>query len=430
MPRRNDLIRPRRRGEQGLSLIEVVAALGVLAIVMLPLANVFYWGATNAAFDRENGDAVAIANGFLAKANGITYANLGFYESQWGTPPLTIPTYNGQTAVDLGASPPAGVTPQVATSSTPQQVGSVVFSENTYVVWVDGSGGNAKAYKQVYAVVSWKENGHGVSITQSILVYPGGLGKYTGPMNNAPGGTSTTPDNVAGLAAAVPAQVNGGDTQANLTWNAPVNTPGFFAAVWAPDPGGQGHLAAPNTSGSSGAWSPTGSTSSGSISGTSTSFTVTGLTPATTYWFEIVAFSSDGTQWSISQTWVTATTYSSPPQPCTLNSLTVSQTGQSSGQAQVAKSNGDLMNAITMTVAYSGTCTSGADTVTVAGTSGGADPGSPYTLAWGASQYTYSLCPFVGFSTGTHTYTVSHNGTATNLTAQVSFSKKNSAPSC
>jgi hypothetical protein len=424
------VIRARRLDDDGLTLIEIVAALGVLAIVMLPFANLFYWGATNGAYDRENGDAVAIANGFLAKANGITYSNLGFYENQWGTPPLTIPPYNGQTAVDLGASPPAGVTAQVPTTSTPQQVGSVVFTENTYVVWVDGSGGKTKAYKQVYAVVSWNEGGHTVSMKQSILVYPGGLGKYTGPMNNAPGGASTTPDNVAGLAATVPAQNNGGDTQVNLSWTAPLNTPGFFSAVWAPDPGGQTHLATPNTAGSSGAWSPTGSTSSGSIAGTATTCTVTGLTPSTSYWFEIVAFSPDGTSWAISQNWVNATTFSSPPQPCTLNTLTVSQAGQSSGSAQVAKSNGHLMQAISMTVTYSGTCTSGADAVTVAATSSGADPGSPYTLTWGAGQYTYSLCPSVGFNTGTHTYTVSHNGTATSLTAQVSFSKKNSSPSC
>ena len=82
--------RKRGRGDEGLSLLEVMVALSVLSIVLLPLASVFYWGSTNAGFNRENGDAIAIANGFLAKANGITYANLGFYESQFGTPPLTI----------------------------------------------------------------------------------------------------------------------------------------------------------------------------------------------------------------------------------------------------------------------------------------------------------------------------------------------------
>jgi hypothetical protein len=247
---------------------------------------------------------------------------------------------------------------------------------------------------------------------------------------NSPSGSSTTPPNVGGLAASVPAQANGGDKQVNLSWTAPTTTPGFFAAVWAPDPAGQSHLATPNTGGTSNAWAPSGSTTSGSIAGTATTFTVTGLTPSTAYWFEIVAFSSDGTQWAISQTWVTGTTYASPPAPCTLNTLTVSQPGQASGQAQVAKSNGHLMQTISMTVTYSGTCTSGADTVTVAATSSGADPGSPYSLSWATSQYTYSLCPNTGFSTGTHTYTVSHNGSATSLTAQVSFSKTNSTPSC
>jgi hypothetical protein len=420
-----------RHDEKGQGVLEVVVALGVLSVVLIPLASVFYWGATNAAFNREHGDAIAIANGFLGKANAITYANLGFYESQFGTPPLTIAGYNGQPAVDLGTSPTAGVSEQVPVTSTPQQVGAVVFSERTYVVWVDGSGANSYAYKQVYSVVSWFEGGNKVQVTQSILVYPGGLGKYTGPQNNTPSGTASTPDNVAGLTATVPSDANGGETQVNLAWTAPQDPTGFYAAVWAPDPGGQLHLATPNTGGTSGAWAPTGSSTGGSIVGTATSFTVTGLAPSTTYWFEIVAFSSDGVQWAISQTWVTATTLTPPPQPCTLNTLAVSQSGQSSGQATVAQSNGHLIQPITMTVTYSGTCTSGADGVTVAATSTGADPGSPYTLSWGATQYSYSLCPATGFTTGTHTYTVSHNGTATSLTAQVSFAQdKKTAPAC
>jgi hypothetical protein len=101
----------------------------------------------------------------------------------------------------------------------------------------------------------------------------------------------------------------------------------------------------------------------------------------------------------------------------------VSQSGQSSGQATVTKTDSHLTAPITMDVTYSGTCTSSADNVTVAGVSSGADPHSPYTLVWGSTQYTYSLCPASGFITGTHTYAVSLNGTTTNLTTQVSFSQ-------
>jgi len=88
-------------------LIEVLAGLALLAVATLPLAAVFYTGMTSAAENREFGDAIAIAiaNGQLAKATATTYASLGFYENQFGTPPLTIPAYNGQPAVDLGASP-------------------------------------------------------------------------------------------------------------------------------------------------------------------------------------------------------------------------------------------------------------------------------------------------------------------------------------
>jgi type II secretory pathway pseudopilin PulG len=486
----------RQSPDAGYTLIEVVVSLGLLAITLLPLASVFYGAESANSANREYGDAIAIATGQLAQAGGVTYANLGFFVSQ--SPPSS---YNGQPTVILGSAPPAGESPQIPLTSTPQQVGAIVYTANNYVVWVAGSGGDSCAYKEVYAVVSWSERGHTVQVSQSTLVYPGGLGKYTGSQcvnfvvsttlgstlasvasGGFPGvvagmavsganivagttvvsvsgnnlvlsqaatgtgtqtltfgagssGTDVTPDNVSGLAVAVPADP-AGETQLDLSWTSPLNTPGYFVAEWAPDPGGQGHLAFPDTTGSSSAWAPAGSSTSGTILATATTFTVTGLAPSTAYWFEIVAFSSGGNQWAISQTWVTATTLTPPPQPCTLNTLTVSQAGQSSGQATVAKSNGDLMQPITMTVTYSGTCTAGSDVVTVAATSSGADPGSPYTLSWGSNQYTYNLptglCPIgTGFITGTHTYTVSHNGSVTSLTAQVSFSQdKKGTPAC
>ncbi|HUY21345.1 MAG TPA: fibronectin type III domain-containing protein [Acidimicrobiales bacterium] len=428
-----------RRGDEGQSLLEVVMALGVLSIVLLPLASVFYWGATNSAYNREYGDAIAIANGFLAKANAISYANLGFYENQFGTPPQTVPGYNGQPGVDLGATPTAPATAQVPTGTQFKQVGTVVFSEVTHIVWVDGSGGNAYAYKQVYAVVSWSEGGHNVSATQNILVYPGGLGKYTGPQDTPPSGTTGAPDNVAGLSACPggPADVSpcvpvdpAGEVTVNLVWTAPVDPTGFYDVVWAPDPGGQLALVTPDTSGTSGAWELPGSTASGSIAGTATSFTVTGLAPSTKYWFEVVGFSSDGTMWATSQTWVSATTLTPPVQSCVLNTLTVSQPGQLSGQATVKKTNFHLTSAMSLTVTYSGSCTSGADTVTVAATSNGADPGSPYTLTWGSTQYADTVCPAAGFTTGTHLYTVSLNGSPTSLWAQVSFATTNGSAAC
>jgi hypothetical protein len=148
-----------------------------------------------------------------------------------------------------------------------------------------------------------------------------------------------------------------------------------------------------------------------------------------------VAFSSNGSHWAVSQSRVNATTLTPPAQPCALGTLTVSQAGQSAGQATVAKSNGHLIQAITMTVSYTGTCTAAADTVTVAATSSGsADAGSPYTFTWGSNLYSYNpptgLCTG-SYITGTHTYTVLLNGTAQTISAVVSFSQdKKSTPQC
>ena len=482
-----------------MTLLEVAVALGLLAIVLLPLASVFFGGEAASAANREYGDAIAIANGQLAQASGVTYANLRLYESQFGTPPLTISGYNSQPAVDLGASPPNGTSAQIQATSQPQQVGSIVYTATNYVVWVNGSGGNTCAYKQVYSVVTWNEGGSPVHVTQSVLVYPGGLGRYAGSQcldfvvtthgaspnatvasgglpgvqvgmavsgpniaagttvaavsgnsltlsqgatgggtqtllfGSSPAGFGVTPDNVTGLTATVPA-APAGENAVNLTWNAPLDQPGYFVAVWAPDPGGQAALAAPDTTGTSSAWAPTGSTTGAAISNSSNAFSVTGLAPNAAYWFEIVAFSTAGDQWAISQTWVTATTLNNPALLCTLGTLAISQAGQSSGNATVATSNSHLIQPITMTVTYAGQCTNGVDGLTVKATSGG-DPGSPFTLTWGAIEYTFNpptgLCPSGGFITGTHTYTVYHNGTATSLTAQVSFSQDSAnTPAC
>src|SRR5579862_4630670 len=85
------LDRAPRPEEAGYSLIEVVVALGLLAITLLPLASVFYGAEAANSANREYGDAIAIADGQLAQAGGVTYANLGFYVSQ--APPSA---YSGQ----------------------------------------------------------------------------------------------------------------------------------------------------------------------------------------------------------------------------------------------------------------------------------------------------------------------------------------------
>lgn len=487
----------RHRDESGYSLIEIVVVLGLLAIVMLPLASVFYGTEKAESYNREYGDAIAIANGQLAQAAGVTYDNLGFYVSQ--SPPSS---FKGQPTVILGTSAPNGTAAQIPLTSPTQQVGAIVYTPSNYVVWVTGSGGQGCAYKQVYAVVSWKEAGSTVSVTQTTLVYPGGLGSYTGshcinyvvsttaglttalltsvtwPAGVSPGmdvagpniaagttvaavsttpsptltlsqaatgtgpqtlifgsgstGSDITPDNVVGLAATVPSD-SSGEYTVNLTWSAPADTPGYFVAVWAPDPGGQGHLAVPDTAGTSAAWAPTGSTTSSSILATATSTSVAALSPNTAYWFEIIAFSSSGDQWAISQTWVTATTQNNPALACTPGTLSISQAGQQSGHATVATSNSHLIQPITLVVTYAGPCTNGTDGLSVKATStSGADPGSPYTLTWGSIEYTYNpptgLCPSAGFLTGTHTYTVYYKGVATSLTAQVSFSQDPTNP--
>lgn len=448
-----------RRDESGLTLIECVVALGLIAILLLPLAAVFYSGASSDADSRENGDAVAIAEAQLSKAQAITYGDLGYYEDQFppGTctqpgPPIVpadpgVPAYGptGQQGVDLGCQPPAGTSPELQFQTSPIQVGSVKFTMQTYVVWASGSGGVSEAYKQVYSVVNWNENGNNATVTENALVYPGGLGAYTGPPTTT-GGTPPLPPSVTGLTATVPDDADGGENQVDLTW-APASSPaaqawvlsgGQFELVYATN---SSELAPQGSTGTDSSWNPAGSIADVPFSGSSTTYSETSLSPSTTYYFEIIAFAADRSSWAVSAppvvgAFVSATTLTPPP-PCSVTSLTVSQPGTPAGDVYVKKSNDHLVSSAPLTIAvgYSGACTA-SDTVIVTATdaSHSPDPLSPYTLTYSSSptDYTYNppsgLCPNASFSVtgnGNHTYTVSLDGIPQSLTRTVTFSEQN-----
>ncbi len=423
-------------------------AIGILGVLMLPLAGVFYAGQGTDTQNRQYGDAVALGDAALARAAAVTYSSLGFYAGQFAPYNCTgtVPSYNGQTPVVLqtaqASCQPPGGTPAVSPVDTSLQVGHVHFTLTTYVVWATGSGqclGNqacSEAEKQVYAVVTW--NGRYqrlVTAVQNVLVYPGGLGPYNGPGQENPVGVAQTPPNVTGLSATT-SGVSDPTTQVMLSWQDPgPPEPGWYEMVAQ----NSSNQPAPFTSGTNSSWDPSGATVLASVQAPESSYELTGLSPGTTYNFVVVAFSSDGSMWAVSTTSASAKTNPTPtPPPCTLTSLTIQQTGQTLSNTMIVKNGGGsggghLLNPLSIAVGFSGTC-SGSNQVVVSAT-GAANLG-PYTMTYQSStgQYTYNpptgLCPNSAFVTGQYTFTVTLNGNAQTPTANVAVNSARGNPQC
>jgi prepilin-type N-terminal cleavage/methylation domain-containing protein len=427
--------------EEGLTLVEMLVALAVLAILVLPLAGTFYASQSSNGQDRSYGDAVALADSALAKDAAIGWQHLGFYGDQFpgsGTcNQSSIPNYGTQQGVFLRCHPLSPDTEAVLPVDNSLKVGHVQYTLTTYVVWATASGSCSgspctNAEKQIYAVVTWTINGNAMSVTQNVLVYPGGLGSYSGGSQEGQPGSNPPPS--VSVPASQPAP--GSDT-AQLNWNDPGNPePGWYEIVMQ----SSSSLPAPGTA-SSGpydqSWDPAGAIVEGGVAAPATNFTVSGLSSGTTYNFVIVAFSPDGTLWAVSQQAITVTTNSSPV-PCQLTSLIVDQTGQLQIDTVTVKkggggSGGHLMQPVSITISFQGTCTA-ANNVVVSAT--GPTALGPYSMTFSSSpaQFTYNpptgLCPATSFATGTYVFKSTLDSNPQTPTANVPFTTVNGTPAC
>jgi prepilin-type N-terminal cleavage/methylation domain-containing protein len=460
-------IRTRAGDEAGFTLIEQLVSLSVVAILLLPVAGIFYTGASGNANNRAYGDAVALADSALAKADAINYSDLFFYAGQF--PGVTCPAsdiysgsltpfaYNGQPGVVKTdpCNPPSNYNSTLQPQSPPYQVGNVQFTLKTRIVSATGSGtctddstspptnnvACTGAYVQVYAIVDWTDRGEPASVIQSILVYPGGLGPYTAPQSTGPGPGGSPPNVDVSVPCAQASPPNCSDDDAlNLSWSIPSGSgqPGWYEVEMATS---DVFASIVNTGGTDPtAWDPQGATVIADVPAPASGFQATGLSASTQYYFVVVAFSPDGSHWGVSQEVASGTTANAPPQLCQLTTLTVSQTGQLQPDEVTVKKNGvlqgHLMQPVTIFATFSGPCTA-LDMVTVSTT--GPETLS-YTLTYSPSQYTYNppsgLCPGTGspttFATGTYVFSATLNGVSQNATANVPFTSTagNQSPQC
>jgi prepilin-type N-terminal cleavage/methylation domain-containing protein len=429
----------RNSEESGFTIIELVVSMALLAIVAAPLAGVFYSAIRTAGSAAHRTDGASVASREIEGMRAIPYAQVGFYADQYG---YSTSTPAGLQTVTLGATSPSGlgvVPPQiqpmtpdpnaaagyapdpVATNANPIMLGNVRYDVWRYIGWTDAkdpSTNYSQAYKKLTVIVKWKDQAGSHVVQQDSLLYPGGLGVYAGagplvttttvPAIYAP--SQPVPNDI------VPAAAPADETQVTLTWTQP---PGggvvaTYAVEYSTDP----------------AFPPGNFAVVGGLGGTSTAYTQTGLTPDTTYYFQVIAY-ADATHFTTSaaKSIHTATLASGL---CTLGGLNVAGATSLSTTGTILKSNGRMSENLTLSWTTSGPCT---DTYEVhaADPTSSIDPGSPYALGGSGGAYSGTVPSQnqKNWGVGLHTFNVFDVTTGTATTVVKTFKVcVNGVPTC
>ena len=405
--------RPEREG--GFTLIELMVALLVLAVIMAAIAPAFYGTlkATSSTDQRSTADGLAVAAS--EQIRSIPYYQVGY---------STTPSYcnqSGSTAVLLSYSTPMD---SLATSTT---VRGTTFQIHSCVYWVAASDGNGQAYKQSVVTILWG-NSNQYSYTQTSALYPGGESAYTTAGNNfspnttvASGGAAPVPPVVN---SAAPFQTSSSDTVTpqttiQINWQ-PVNytsTVQYKVEYWTGSSARPSSPAPTSTPALSGA--PDGS-GNGTLD-----YQVGALTPGTTYYFDVIAVA--GTQVSQPSNVVSATTNSSSGgSPCTVNSIAVTP-------SQPVIKNGAPVGWTSLSVAVQATSNCNNLSVQYGINNSSGQPQAPLTtvtLTSSGGSYTGSATQS-SWSLSTYGFVVYNNSTATTAQANVTpCSEKGSSGHC
>jgi hypothetical protein len=270
-------------------------------------------------------------------------------------------------------------------------MGGVTYTIVRTIVWADAKDASktySQAYKSLSVAVTWNDQAGKHTAEQDSLLYPGGLGSYAGA---GPVVTTTTapvfPPASPVLAPINPTNTTADQTQATLFWSQPPGggTVTAYVVEWSTNPG-----------------FPAGQiTVSPTQPSTSLTYPAPNLTPATTYYFEVIAYAGSQTATSNAQQFTTAAAGAG----CTLGALNVVGATTLSTTGTTLRGNGHLAENLTLSWTTAGPCV---DTYEVHGSDpfGSPDPGSPYALIGSAGAYTGLISNNKPWAVGVHTFNV------------------------
>jgi len=419
--------------EDGFTIVELVVSLAVLAVVMAPLAGVFWSSMRTAGVASHRTDGSSVASREIEAMRAIPYGHVGFYADQ----PGYATTFDGFTTVLLGSTSPSSGTliPQVQpltpdasaassfapdpnpSNASPISQGGVKYSVTRSIVWVgaqDASTSYASAYKRLTVVVRWSDQAGAHSVRQDSLLYPGGLGKYQGSTTTV----STTTTAVLNPSAPTLNAITGladpaGETQVPLTWTQPATG----AAVTS-------YSIEYSTSSS---FPPGNFSIVTGLAPSITSYTIGSLSANTTYYFAVIAYAGTNSATSNVQS---STTLPVPVQTCQLGALNVTGATTLSTTGTILANNGRVTENLSLSWTTTGNCTHSFGVYAV-NPSGSADPGSPYALTANAGTYTATVASSgsKSWAIGLHTFTVwdTTNNKATTVVKTFKICAKGSA---
>lgn len=397
--------------EGGFTLVEMMVALLILAIVLAAVAPAF-WGSLKAT---ASTDQRSVADG-LAVAASEQIRSLPFYEVGYSTTPSYC-NQSGSTPVLLSYSSPMDSMP------TQQTVHGTTFQIQSCVYWVAASDGSSQAYKQSVVNILWGSSSQ-FKYSQMSALYPGGESNYasSGPANNFTPSTTVPPSGGSPPAppvaeSATPYQTTSGDTVTpqstiNVNWAVDNYTSAVLYNIeyWTGSSTRPSNPTVANSQPASG--SPDATTPS------TLDYQVGGLKAGTTYYFDVVAVS--GTMTSLPSNVVSAATTASSGGPCTVSSIQVSP------KAPMVDKNGAPVGWTDLSITVNSNC----DDITVEygiNSSSGV-PQSPLTVVpmTNASSWTGSASQ-TSWAVTTYGFDVYQNGVEFSPVAQanVTFCKEN-----
>jgi prepilin-type N-terminal cleavage/methylation domain-containing protein len=387
----------RRRKEDGFTLVEMLIAMLLMAVVMVSLAPAFYGTLRAAASSRARTVATGAATTATEVMRSLPYWTVGYTSADYQTGGA------GYACAGASGSPVVTVTTSdIDTLATTETLGPITYSIRRCVYWANSSiAADTDAYKQVVVTVSWQVAQVSSSISQTSSLYPGGeTSTYNAPGENnfIPGATTTT---TAPVAPSAPTWVSYADdptfptTEIDLVWSEPSTTPEAAAKyevdyTTASNYGGSGYLTlTPGTY----------TEVSFNTPGTAASPNVITVSSGTTYYIEVWAVAADGTT-STSPTNVVSVTTAASAQACSVTELAVAPSEVTLSKNNTFSPNDYLSLSVNATsacndvqVAYTSTdlTTVQFATVSGSGTLTGTASSSSANGKWAAGNHTFTV---------------------------------------
>lgn len=160
----------RLRDERGFSIVELIVTAAVIAAGLFGLMGVFLGSLTASASADARTSAAGIATTELEALRAIPYRDLGFETTAAGY----VSTFEGATTVTVAAS-----RAQTTPIGTAVLAKGISFAVRRHVVWGASrtqATGYDNAFKRVVALVTWTDKSGSHIVRQDSAIYPGGLG--------------------------------------------------------------------------------------------------------------------------------------------------------------------------------------------------------------------------------------------------------------